>query len=307
MIWTRPIDSPESKPLAGTDFATTMFWSPDSRFLAFVAQDRLQKLEVSSGSVSTISDASSNSQGAWNLEGTILVATTPWGPLHRIPATGGVATAVTTIEQSRGDLGHGWPRWLPDNRGFLYFVRTTNPSTTGTYWKALGSAEAQSRLIVASHAAGTYAPSHTGRGGHLLFLRGDTLLAQSLDTSDLEFTGEPVAIARGVSGTMPDYPGNPGFSISEHGVLAYHSITGARSHFAWLDRTGKRVAVIAPSDVHSHPRLSADAKRLAFDRPDSKTGQNELWITDISRGATSRLTSHPRCPALETIPTESLR
>jgi Tol biopolymer transport system component len=118
-------------------------------------------------------------------------------------------------------------------------------------------------------------------------------LAQPLDLSNLELAGEPVAIARGVSGAMPDYPGNPGFSISEDGVLAYHSITGARSQFAWLDRTGKRIAVVAPADVHSHPRLSSDAKRLAFDRPDIKTHQSDIWITDVSRGATSRLTYHP--------------
>ena len=58
-----------------------MFWSPDSRFLAFIAEGKLNKMEISSGSVSTVSNASSNAQGAWNRDGTILMETAYGRPL----------------------------------------------------------------------------------------------------------------------------------------------------------------------------------------------------------------------------------
>ena len=78
---------------------------------------------------------------------------------------------MTAIDQSRGDLSHGWPQWLPDKRSFLYFVRTSRVESTGVYQGTLGSAGV-SKLIVDSHAAAKYAPPRTGRTGHLLFLRG---------------------------------------------------------------------------------------------------------------------------------------
>jgi eukaryotic-like serine/threonine-protein kinase len=309
MVWMRPIDSVAARPLPGTDLASAMFWSPDSRSLAFVAEGKLNKIEISSGAVSNVTSvasgphsgnaASSNSRGAWNRDEIILLPIAYGRPLHRVPAAGGVAVPVTSIDQSRGDFGHGWPQWLPDNRSFLYFVRTSNLETTGIYRGTLEPAGAPSNLIVNSHAAGTYVPRGNGRSGHLLFLRGDTLLAQSFDPSSLKLAGDPVSIAHSVGGLMLDYAGNPGFSISANGVLAYHSITGARSQLVWLDRTGKRVSAIATSDVWSHPRLSPDGRRVAFDSPDLKTGVNDLWIADTLRGSISRLTYHP---ALDGIP-----
>jgi Tol biopolymer transport system component len=293
MIWIRPIDSVAAKPLLGTDLASTLFWSPDSRFLAFIAEGKLKKIEISSGAISNLSNASSNAQGAWNRDEIILLPPSYGRPLHKLPSSGGIAVEVTSIDQSRGDSSHGWPQWLPDNRSFLYFVRTSKPETTGIYRGTLETAPGPSKVIVRSHAAGRYVPERSGRSGQLLFLRDDTLLAQSFDPSTLKLVGDPVAIANPVSGLMPDYAGNPGFSISENGVLAYHSITGARSQLVWLDRTGNHSRAIATSDAWSHPRVSPDGKRVAFDRPDPKTNQPDLWIADATRDSTSRLSYHP--------------
>jgi eukaryotic-like serine/threonine-protein kinase len=292
MVWIRSVDSTVARPLPGTDLGSTMFWSPDSRFLAFVAEGRLNKIEISSGAVSRVSNASSNAQGAWNRDEMILLPPARGRPLHRVQAAGGVEIPVTTIDQSRGDLSHGWPQWLPDKRSFLHFVATSNPESTGIYRGTLEPTGAPSKLIISSGAAGAYVRPYTGRSGHLLFLRGDTLLAQSFDPSSLKLAGDPVSIGNPVGGHMPDYSGNPGFSISENGVLAFHSITGARSQLVWFDRTGKRVSAIANSEVYAHPRLSADGKRVAFDGPDPKMGQNDLWIADSTRGSISRLTYH---------------
>jgi serine/threonine-protein kinase len=74
MVWTRAIDSLVARPLAGTDGASTMFCSPDGRFLAFIADGKLKKMEISSGSISTVCDASSNSEGAWSHDDIILLA-----------------------------------------------------------------------------------------------------------------------------------------------------------------------------------------------------------------------------------------
>ena len=44
VLWVRPIDSFDARPLAGTDGASFPFWSPDSRFLAFFTQTRLKRV-----------------------------------------------------------------------------------------------------------------------------------------------------------------------------------------------------------------------------------------------------------------------
>jgi Tol biopolymer transport system component len=46
-IWVRSLDSLEARALAGTEGATFPFWSPDSRFLAFFASEKLKKIDAS--------------------------------------------------------------------------------------------------------------------------------------------------------------------------------------------------------------------------------------------------------------------
>jgi hypothetical protein len=53
-LWVRPFDSPEARPLAGTQDARLPFWSPDSRFIGFFADGRLKKIEVTGGPVQTL-------------------------------------------------------------------------------------------------------------------------------------------------------------------------------------------------------------------------------------------------------------
>ena len=45
-IWIRQLDSLEARPLAGTEGATCVFWSPDSRWIAFGADGKLKKIET---------------------------------------------------------------------------------------------------------------------------------------------------------------------------------------------------------------------------------------------------------------------
>src|SRR6185295_2851807 len=53
-LWVRNLDSLESRPLAGTENASSTFWSPDSRFLAFGDGSQLKKVDVSGGPPQTL-------------------------------------------------------------------------------------------------------------------------------------------------------------------------------------------------------------------------------------------------------------
>ena len=72
MLWVRPLDSLASQPLAGTEGAAAPFWSPDNRFIAFVAGGKLMKIAASGGPPSTVTEARLNVPGTWSRDDVIL-------------------------------------------------------------------------------------------------------------------------------------------------------------------------------------------------------------------------------------------
>ena len=121
MLWVRPLDSRVAQALGGTEGATYPFWSPDSRFIAFLAQNKLKKIGVAGGEVVTLCDASFGSTGAWNRDDVILFTPNGNSPLYRVSAAGGPPTQVTTLETASGDVQHSFPFFLPDGRHFSVF------------------------------------------------------------------------------------------------------------------------------------------------------------------------------------------
>ncbi|MGE5347412.1 MAG: protein kinase domain-containing protein, partial [Acidithiobacillales bacterium] len=65
-IWVRAMNALEAHPLDGTEGATRPFWSPDSRFLGFVAEGKLKKIDVTGGPAQKICDAPTGSDGSWS-------------------------------------------------------------------------------------------------------------------------------------------------------------------------------------------------------------------------------------------------
>ena len=98
MAWVRSLDATVAQSLKGTENAGSPFWSPDSRFLAFVADGKLKKIDVAGGPPQTIADAAA-SGGTWSPDGTIVFNASGNGPLSRVSATGGAVSPVTTLEQ----------------------------------------------------------------------------------------------------------------------------------------------------------------------------------------------------------------
>src|SRR5579864_3634350 len=66
MLWLRSIDSSSAAALAGTENATAPFWSPDSRWVGFSANSKLQKIDVVAGSQpEVICDVEGRPSGTW--------------------------------------------------------------------------------------------------------------------------------------------------------------------------------------------------------------------------------------------------
>jgi Tol biopolymer transport system component len=282
LLWVRPLDSLQGKPLAGTEGAFRPFWSPDSRFIGFFAGGKLNKIEASGGPPLTICDAPISRGGTWNREGVILFAPTINTPLYKVSASGGQATPLTTLNPANGETTHRWPHFLPDGRHFLYLAGTPfTPRQTPTNAIMVGSLDSkETKFLLHTHASAIYA------SGHILFLRENTLMAQPFDAKRLELTGDAVPIGDPVVEDGSNLNGV--FSASENGNLAYlEGLSGTSRQLIWVDRNGKQIGAVAGLDAYNYPAISPDGKRIAYTLQSSGW---DIWIYEIARGLKTRLT-----------------
>jgi serine/threonine protein kinase len=94
MLWVRPLDSLDAAPLPDTQDGIEPFWSPDSRSVAFGAQGKLKRVDLSGGGAQTLTDAGRLNGGAWSPSGVIVFSPDFNLPLHRVAATGGERVPV---------------------------------------------------------------------------------------------------------------------------------------------------------------------------------------------------------------------
>ncbi len=275
-LWLRSLSATTAQPLAGTEGAQLPFWSPDSRSVAFFANGELQRLDLGGGAPRPLAVAPSAHGGAWSADGVIVFAPGPFGPLSRIPATGGSAVAVTKLAAKQ--YAQGVPVFLPDGRHFLFAAASTGSETSGVYLAALGTTDVQRLTSAVSRIA--YLPS-----GWLLWVQpGGSLVAQRLDLERQRLTGDPVTIADGLTRDT--------FSLSATGLVAYRTGGGGsvRRQLTWFDRAGKPQGVLGdPDETLEYPSVSPDGQRAAVSR--TVQGNQNIWLLDGTR--TSRLTFDP--------------
>jgi eukaryotic-like serine/threonine-protein kinase len=283
-LWLRPLDALDAQQLAGTEAGDQPFWSPDGRSIGFIAAGKLKKLDLSGGPAQTLSNAVSMG-GAWNRDGVIVFSRSSTEGLYRIPAAGGTPEPLTTLDKSRNEYVHAWPHFLPDGRHFLYVAGTSPREKSAIF---LGSVDSkQTRLLLNVESSVAYAPP-----GYLLYAREGTLVARPFDADKLELTGEAVPVVKQIGFTLGNALAH--FSVSETGTLLYRSNTAAAdTQLVWFDRAGKQLDTVGAAGHYSDIRLSPDGKRVAFQRLDTERGASDIWLIELARGTTSRLTFDP--------------
>ena len=298
-LWLRALDSLEVKPLPGTDGygnGAPPFWSPDSRYIAFARGGKLRKVDISGGPPQVICDASAAVGGAWNREGVLIFGNNSAG-LMRCSIAGGPTAPLTAL--ALGEVAHRSPMFLPDGRHFLYHRTSGTPETIGIFVGSLDAkpAEQKSKPMVITDRQGAYAPLQSGGLGWLLFVREDTLFAQSFDPGKLELTGEPALVASQV-GSFPS-SNYAMFSVSANGILAYRGRDTSLYQLTWFDSQGKPAGNLGEPGNYANPAISPDAARVAIQQTDQTSGNRDLWVLDVMRGTSTRLTFDP---AIENYP-----
>lgn len=285
-VWVRMLDSLSWRALPGTEYATYLFWSPDSRFIAFIAGQKLHKIEVSGGPPQVLCDAPNSLGGDWNRDGVIVFSAGVGAGLYRVSAAGGGATPVTRLDESQQEYSHYWPHFLPDGRRFIFFAQAATSEQPRLYLASVDSPERS--LLLTSATAAAYS------SGHLLFTRGETLMAQRLDIGHAALLGNPLVVAENVAEHRRGLV-NPhrAFSVSGTGTVSYFGGSvgaGSNRQLQWVDRAGHVLSTLGSSGSYGNPALFVDETRVAVE---SGTGNVDIWLIDVKRELPTRLTFDP--------------
>lgn len=279
LLWVRALDQVGAQLLTGTEGAAYPFWSADSRALAFFADGKLKRKDLTGGPPRVLANAPAARGGTWNGTGDIVFAPEATVGLKRVSATGGAATAVTELAADHGS--HRWPQFLPDGRRFLFFVGLGQANARGVYVGSLDGG-APTRLL-AGETAALFAPP-----GYLLRVLDGVLVAHRFDSESGILDHESLALAQLVG--TDDGTFHSAFSVSETGVLAHRPSGGTKRQLVWTDAAGSPLGNVGPVDdgVPAAPELAPDGRRLALTRAPEGTG--DIWLIDVARNVASRIT-----------------
>ena len=282
-IFVRPIASLEARPLPGTEGARSLFWSPDSRSIAFAAEDKLKRTDVSgtAGPIAICDIAPGfGVTGSWGAAGVILFANIQGDGIYRVAAAGGAPALALRPDRSRGELRAHWPWFLPDGRRFLYLSRGEQNSAT----LALAEPGKPPHPLMPIQSVARYVDP-----GFLVFTREGGLLAQRFDSKAGRIVGEPFSLAPRVRSFRAT--GAASFATSRNGVLAFQPREDV-NRLVWFDRTGREISTIGVGR-YGNVRISPDGRRAVVDRVREGLGTFDVWSIDLERATETAITTDP--------------
>ncbi len=281
-LWLQSLDSLTARMVPGTEGAGQIFWSPDSRTIAFAdtaSQFTTKTVDLETGLVRSLAGVDITGPGAWSAEHGLIA--NQKGVIQQIRLDGGPPTPLTVLDASAGETAHSFPSTIPGGRSFVFLARSTQPEHDNVaYLGSIGSSD-RVRLFNSDSQVVYAAP------GYLLYMLGNTLFARPFDSGNLRVIGEPVPIAEQVERNTGSRRG--AFTVSQNGVLAFRQHT--ETQLVWFDRRGSRIETLGFPGHYRNPSLSPDGKRLAVASLDLKAGTWDILLMEVGRGGISRFTS----------------
>jgi Tol biopolymer transport system component/predicted Ser/Thr protein kinase len=291
-LWLRTLDSPIAKPLEDAHInqqTVALFWSPDSRFVAYGDSKQLRKIDINGGPSQTLAELAPVIGGSWSPDGTILVGST--NGILKTTANGGTLTPVT--KPASPQEAHAHPVILPDGRHFI-FMRAAQAGMRSVFVGDLQAGpDAQSTTPLLKTDYGV-ALAQRSKDDPLmvLFLRDETLLAQEFDMGALALKGDAVSVLEQVSGVTNAALGH--FSASRTGALVYRSLSGNNRQLTWFNRQGEIAGRPGERGPYGTMKVSPDGSKAAVVENDSRQPNNsDIWIVDLGSGASTRFTFDP--------------
>jgi Tol biopolymer transport system component len=244
-LWRRALDSDRADRMAGTEGAQFPAWKPTGNVVSFFANGRLKQISVADSTVRDLSIVSSALGASWLPDGSLLFASDPRGPIHRLQ--NGTVTDATKLQA--GDRAHLFPLSAGDDGAFVY----TATLNDGRRVVRLAQAGIERDLATT-----------TGHGqlvdDTLLYLRDGVLLGQRLDKDSRQLSGRAVAVALSVG---VDANGHGYFTASRR-VLISAPGTSRRYQLTWFALPGGAAMPTREPGDYWQVRLSSDDRFAAL-------------------------------------------
>ncbi len=269
-LFVRRLDTPEAVDLSGASGSGV--FSPDSESVAFVNNfTALTRVSLVDGQPMALAEGGDFVSGvslAWGEKGVLF---TRGGSLWSVPADGGEARPLTSLDASRDEVFHTDPIVLPRGRSVLFTCLTRAPGTERI--EAISVAGGPRSVVVERATTPVWSPT-----GHLLFAREGAVWAVLFDPGTAVTRGSAVmVIPSGVVGTVRW--GSLGFQLAANGTLLFVPRNLDNKLFVSVGRDGSELPLGLPPGSYGNPRISPDGRRVAVEREGSAVDS-----VDLARG-----------------------
>ena len=287
-LYVRDLDNVTARPIAGTQDADQPFFSPDGRWIAFFAESKLKKVAVAGGAPIEVAPVANPRGGTWLPDNTIIYSPSAASVLMRVSAEGGKPEPASTRDRQLNEGSHRWPHALPGGDAIVY---SAGPTVSTREWMeahvVAQSLAGNRRRVVAPH--GSF--PHFVSSGHLLYAQSGLVYGHAFDPKTFQTTGDAFPVLERIGNGATINGGSLILAISRAGNIAYVPGFDRQADVVLVDRSGKE-RVVMPAGSYFMPRLSPDGRLIAVS---VATGtDSDVWIHDINRGATTKLTSGGR-------------
>jgi serine/threonine-protein kinase len=271
LLFVRDFADTEPRALAGTDGATGPFFKPDGRWIGFFADGKLKKVTVAGTGLQELADAPFSMGGTWSADDTIYFAPRNITGLWKVPASGGPAVELSTLDREQGEISHRWPFVLPDGRSLLFSV-WSGPGSDEHWIERLTLGDGARKVLVRNVDG---PPLAVGgfliNGGRL-----DNPQALPWQSSQDDLTGvEPTDLP---FTAQPGGEGATAYSVSGEGTFAYIEGTRQAGRVVWIDLSGGTDPLPLPERAYAAVAISPDGRQAALH---IGSGTQEIWLYDF--------------------------
>jgi eukaryotic-like serine/threonine-protein kinase len=282
MFYRRDLSDATAHPIAGTANGRTPFLSPDGRWLGFVRQSTLVKVDVTNGGPPLTLGPAGAAQvrgASWGDDGYIYF--TPDGdgpqPIYRVSADGG-DPKVFSRPDTAAEIGRAVPHVLPGSHVLLYATAPRSGGDANAWVVALDMARGTVHRLTPG-----FQPYYSANGYLTYALANGSIMARRFDPKTFALSGAPIRLA---DHAVTHNYSEAEYAVANDGTMVIRALGDERTRLQVYSERGQLLRTL-PGDVSRHsPRFSPDGRRIAYVQGDyNLAGVDErVWVYDLQSG-----------------------